>query len=252
MYQEVQRHGVCCILVLATDRAIRARIAKAGGIAATITAMVSHAGDATVQRYACAFLVSLAANDSRNREGIAAEGGIPVVVAAMVAHPRSRSVQKKGCHALVNIMSNCDRNRAAVAKVGGCAAVAAVLREHRDAGVLAQATSAMLSLSADRDLAKRCISEGAVLGVAGAMSAFPESAEVLSNGCGCLVNFANYSTATERLRIASEGGVKAVVKAMAAAPANRNVQVLSPENCPFLAWCLCGLHAPRRPGYFEI
>lgn len=135
---------------------------------------VAHPDDASVQRFAVGSLVSLAANDAGNRTRIASEGGVQLILHAMSSHLRSRydpatfagaksqfpdgfslfpfrrGVQKKGCHALVNLMSNCVKNVAAVARLGGCSAAVAAIRAHRDVGVHAQATAALVSLSADR------------------------------------------------------------------------------------------------------
>jgi hypothetical protein len=38
----VQRHACCCLLVFCSDRGVRARISKDGGVEASITAMVSY------------------------------------------------------------------------------------------------------------------------------------------------------------------------------------------------------------------
>ena len=103
-------------------------VAAAGGVAAIVASMRTHATNEDLQANACVALRSLALLEA-SRAPIVAAGGIDVIVAAMRAHPANASIQESGC-SVFDDLSIIEANRPRIANAGGVDAVQAAMCAH--------------------------------------------------------------------------------------------------------------------------
>jgi hypothetical protein len=233
-HEELQMAGCLAIHrmvgVPRMGHAVAAAVHAAGGTAAMLAALRTHAASEAVQRAAFSALGGVldAVAGIRGLTRAAAEDGIRATVATLRRHTACVEVMSVACYALFSLVAVPGAKPAALA-AGVVPAVAAVMAAHVEVAVVQVHCLDVLACllqsptqQAPRDTALAVTSSfGAV---AAALRAHVGTHEVQEKGCLVLAQCLEVNDAAVQTAAGSAGGMEAAIAALAAHPNDEPVQ----------------------------
>ena len=198
---------------LVLDAGHRARVVRAGGIDAVVSAMAAHPADELLQRHACRVLAHLSDDDARACTTIARVGGLEAVTSAMRTFDRALQLQRSGCAILAHSLTVQDVDEPE--EVADCLAL-----ELGSAIVEAEGVGLLL----------------------GALVNAPEDAAVQRDCCAALAALAQHGEGQHKV-IVSRGGMHA---ALFAVRRHRALAEVVAEACLLLSTLAAGEPAVKR------
>jgi hypothetical protein len=209
--------------------AVAAVVHAAGGTAAFLTALRTHAASVSVQHAGFAALGGVLDVVGAILTRDAAEDGIRITVAALRRHVGNAGMMVKACYTLFALLISPDAKAAALA-AGAVPAIAAAMEAHAaDAPVqvngldvlscmLQHLTPTPRNTAIDDDVA------GVLHVVIAALRAHAGTPQVQEKGCLVLALCLQGNTATVQSAVGAAGGVEAAIAALAAHPGASVVQ----------------------------